>query len=298
MQRGRPLQHKRVVRRVLQADPAQEYFVYVPGGGGDGARLFVAVHGISRNALEQAKLFAGFAETLNVVLVAPLFPAARYSDYQRLGRQGRGTRADVVLDSIVDEVCWQAEIATTRIHLFGYSGGAQFAHRYTMAYPHRVAAAYVAAAGWYTFPTRHKRYPYGILPSRELADLRFDPEEFLRVPITVAVGAEDTTQEELRRTKRVVRQQGVTRVDRAHRWVKAMQAAADRYRLESRVSLQVIAGGGHSFEDLMQNWQMGERVFDALFSVPATGEADHASDIEARSAYGGNGNREGTHGKR
>ena len=33
----------------------------------------------------------------------------------------------------------------THCHLFGFSGGAQFAHRYVMAYPHRVASAVFAS---------------------------------------------------------------------------------------------------------------------------------------------------------
>jgi poly(3-hydroxybutyrate) depolymerase len=268
--RSEPLQKKTVVRRVLRTDPGQEYFVAVPSAGGHGAPLFVAVHGISRNAIEQAKMFSSFCEANGVVLVAPHFSAEKHSDYQRLGRAGRGDRADVVLNSIIEETSWLTGASTTQVYLFGYSGGAQFAHRYLMAYPHRVARAVIASAGWYTFPDRGKRFPYGIRPNRHLPSVRFDPEEFLRVPVAVLVGELDTTSVGLRRTARVDRQQGETRVERARNWVEAMQAAARAYRLDPQVSFEQMPGGDHSFKDLMKQSQLGERVFQALFGAPFT----------------------------
>ena len=263
------LRKERIVRRVLQTDPSQEYFVYVPGTHGAAAPLFVAVHGISRSAYEQARLFSRYCDTFGAVMVAPHFTAERHRDYQRLGRDDRGTRADVTLDAIIEEAGWLTGASTTQIYLFGYSGGGQFAHRYAMAHPHRVARAVVAAAGWYTFPDPRTRFPYGIRRSRELRGVRFDPEEFLRVPLSVFVGDQDTTGEGLRQSGRVNRQQGKTRVDRARRWVEAMQVAANTYHLESLVSYEEIPGGQHSFKQLMLEGRLGDRAFDALFGLPA-----------------------------
>lgn len=271
----------RVVRRVLHADPGQEYFLYVPSTGGRRAPMFVVVHGISRNAPEQVKRFSVQAEACGAVLVAPLFSAEKHSDYQRLGREGRGTRADMALNAIVEEVALLTGATGTQIHLFGYSGGAQFAHRYTMAYPHRVARAVVVSAGWYTFPDAGKRYPYGIRHSTKTPELRLDPEEFLRVPITVMVGDQDTVRAGVRQSRRVDRDQGLTRLERARNWVEAMRAAAAEYRLESRVALAVIPGGTHSFKQLMRTGQLGERVAKSLFGLPF-----------APAEVGGNGNKQ------
>jgi poly(3-hydroxybutyrate) depolymerase len=255
-----------VHRRTLADEPQQEYFLYVPRTCDSDSRLFVAVHGISRNALEVATLFVPYAEEHGVVIVAPLFDEDRHPDYQRLGRTGRGPRADLLLDAIAEEVGCLTPASTSQFYLFGYSGGAQFAHRYSMAYPHRVIAAVIAASGWYTFPTLRKRFPYGILPIPDLPGVRFDPEEFLTVPFLVLVGDQDTTAEGLRRRRKVNRQQGRTRIERASRWVAAMKKAARRkYRLEPRISLSLIAGGGHSFADLMRQCAMGDMVFAAFF---------------------------------
>jgi pimeloyl-ACP methyl ester carboxylesterase len=256
---------QQVLHLISRFDPAQHYMLYLPGSGGDNAPVFVTVHGLSRNAEEHANLFASYCEGLGVMLVAPLFGEEQSRDYQRLGRLGRGMRADVALDSILEEVILLTGAATAPIHLFGFSGGAQFAHRYAMAHPRRVARVVIASAGWYTFPDGRKRYPYGIRASRDLPDVRFDSEEFLQVPIRVIVGDRDTSNVDLRSTKRVNRQQGANRFERARKWVDAMQDAARAHHLDPLVTFESIPGGDHSFGNLMRTGGLGDRVITALF---------------------------------
>jgi len=248
-------------------NPDQRFFVYVPDSATDESPMFVPVHGISRNGHEHASLFARYCDRFGVVLVAPYFEMGKSEDYQRLGRSGRGPRADAALDAILAEAAWLTSVAADRIHLFGFSGGAQFAHRYVMAHPDRVARAVIAAAGWYTFPDPHRGFPYGIRTAWDLPDVRFDPEKFLRVPITVMVGDQDITNEDLRSTERVNLQQGRTRVERARNWVKAMRTAARRHHLDPLVSLELVPGGNHVFADLMNGAQLGDRVFASLFQT-------------------------------
>jgi pimeloyl-ACP methyl ester carboxylesterase len=110
-------------------------------------------------AKDHALKFASFAERYGVVLVAPLFPKDRFGDYQRLGRNGRGERADQALNRILTEVGFLTGANIDKLYMFGYSGGGQFVHRYAMAYPQRTARIVVAAAGWYTFPDSAVNYP-------------------------------------------------------------------------------------------------------------------------------------------
>ena len=254
-----------MVHRVTEDAARRPYHLYVPSAGGEGAPMFVAVHGLSRNVEEHARLFSGHCEANRAVLVAPLFAESHAADYQRLGRAGRGPRADALLDAVVGEVSRLTGARAWPFHLFGFSGGAQFAHRYTMAHPHRVAHAVFAAAGWYTFPDPRERYPYGIRRTHDLPGVRFDPEEFLRVPMTVVIGDHDLAGEHMRDSPRLQRQQGRTRLERARKWVAAMRAAAQSYHIDSRVALDVIPGGDHSFLTLMQAHRLGERTFAALF---------------------------------
>jgi poly(3-hydroxybutyrate) depolymerase len=261
------LPRQQVLLRTLQSDPQQEYFLYVPSRGAVDARIFVAVHGTSRNAEEHARLFSPFAERYGVVLVAPYFPEKVFDDYQRLGRSGRGRRSDLALDAIVDEVADLTGARNKNIYLFGFSGGAQFAHRYTMAHPDHVARAAVASAGWYTFPDPGTTYPYGIRPDGKLNGVVFDPEQFLRVPIAVFVGEADTTSHNMRQNEQVDRQQGLTRLERARNWAAAMRKAAAELALEPRIEYTQVPRIHHSFRQFMEEGDLGPRVFTALFGT-------------------------------
>jgi pimeloyl-ACP methyl ester carboxylesterase len=134
-----------------------------------------------------------------------------------------------------------------------------------MAHPDRVAGVVVGAAGWYTFPDSGTPYPYGLGPSGELAGVRFDPEAFLRVPITVLVGGADTGSESLRRNAQVDRQQGATRRERAQNWTAAMRRAAQARGQEPLATCEQVPGIGHSFKQFMLEGGLGDRVFGALF---------------------------------
>ena len=258
----------RVLQRVLQADPSQAYIVYVPKSGGAGAPIFVAVHGLSSTPGEVARAFSDACEAAGVVMVAPVFTAERHADYQRLGRAGRGVRADVALDRCVAEVASLTGADASQIHLFGYSGGAQFAHRYLMAHPHRVARAAIASAGWYTFPDARERYPYGIRRHRSLTGVNLDPQEFLTVPITVLVGQEDVGTSNVRSTARCNAQQGANRLERARNWTAAMHAAAKAYGYEPSVRCIEVPKVDHSFTTFCERGALAQRVFAALFDVP------------------------------
>jgi len=151
-QRADPVTLGALQRRILGADPQQDYYLYVPRHGGQGAPLFVTVHGVSRDAQEQSTLFAPYAERYGAVMLAPCYSSERYPDYQRLSRIGRGPRSDEALDRMVAEVAQLTGARTDKLYLFGYSGGAQFVHHYTLAHPERVARVVIGAAGWYTLP--------------------------------------------------------------------------------------------------------------------------------------------------
>lgn len=257
--------------RVLRTDPSQEYLLYVPRDRSAAPPLFVSAHGVSRNADVHARLLSAYADMYGAVLVVPHFSVAQHPDYQRLGRTGRGKRADLALNQIVAEVAALTGASAERFYLFGFSGGAQFAHRYVMAHPHRIASAVIASAGWYTSPDPTRRFPRGIRPSKKLPGVRFDAEEFLRVPMKVIVAANDDDPTTLRREERLDLEQGSTRVERARCWVAAMQGAARAHHLEPVVSLEELVDGNHSFRRSMLRGGLGDKAFEAMFGPPPAG---------------------------
>ena len=153
-----------VLRRSLIGDPRQNYLLYLPRScSAETARPLVTVHGISRNAAEQMHGFMADAEHHGRLLIAPIFDQHHFRDYQRLGRAGRGPRADLALQRILREVSRLTGTDCSRPDLFGYSGGAQFVHRYTFAHPQRVRRAVLGAPGWYSLPDRQDACPHARL---------------------------------------------------------------------------------------------------------------------------------------
>ena len=225
------------------------YYFYVPSRVDPTARPLVVVHGISRRAHVHLATFAPFAEMSGRILIAPLFSKARCKRYQQLVADP--CRADQALLATLRAVATKTGYDMSQVDLFGFSGGAQFAHRFAMMYPERVGRLAVASAGWYTLPDFEEAFPYG-LASIANGRERFQAKlpDFLAIPTLVMVGERDLVRDEsLRRRAEVDRRQGLTRVERAARWSQAMrQAAADR-GVHAKISFHVLPACGHSFED-------------------------------------------------
>ncbi|QTQ35032.1 Alpha/beta hydrolase family-protein [Aromatoleum petrolei] len=258
----------RIERRVLESDASLPYVVFEPSRGGAGAPILVTVHGISRNAWEQVSMFAPYAERAGVVLVAPLYEHARFPRYQRLSANERGERPAAVMEAIIAEVTLTTGAKGDRLYLFGFSGGGQFVHRYAMAHPDRVAGYVVGSAGWYTFPDAQRRYPYGVRYSRRLQMGGFDLGRFLTVPGWVLVGERDVHEgTAMRKTERVMVEQGLSRMERGLRWVDAVNARAAELGLAAPVRFEPLPRSPHSFRRSMRRGELGQRVFGHLFGL-------------------------------
>lgn len=260
---GAPARAKPVGRVFADAveHPPIRFFYYLPQALNEAAIPLVCVHGISRNALEHLFAFRSYAEQIGAPLIAPLFDRKTYRGYQTLG-MARSWNALSAFDAVLDQARAVTDAPTDRVNLFGYSGGAQFVHRYAMANPARVNAFAIASAGWYTMPNPKLAFPLGAaggdLPACDL-------EAFLARPMLAIVGAADTTQDSaLRRTKKLDALEGTNRVERAQSWVRAINAAAaDRER--SRVAAYVeLKGAGHSFADCVKAG-IADHVFSFLY---------------------------------
>lgn len=228
-------------------------WIVLPSQRRPGARPLVAVHGITRNAEDVAHRLAARASAGGRALIAPLFSEAAYPGYQRVLQRRRADKALLgLLEALVDE----GVIGRGPVDLAGFSGGAQFAHRFAWLYPHRVGRLSVASAGWWTFPDA-AAFPYGLGAARASGGpaqasrwFRANTADFLDREIAVAVGALDCVVDPNTRSGAAIdAQQGPDRLTRARRWTGALRAAAERYGLEPRISLSVLPGCGHDFLD-------------------------------------------------
>lgn len=212
-----------------------------------GAVPLLAIHGIGRGAREIAETFAARAAEQGRPVIAPLFGEEDWRGYQRLVTP---RRADLALLGLLDDLRLEGVVGGGRVDLFGYSGGAQCAHRFAMLHPQRVRRLSVSAAGWWTFPDL-RAFPYGLGgPAGGWgASMMGALPEFLGLEITVSVGANDASPDPTMRSAPALdRQQGPSRLMRARAWVEALRAAAAERGLSSpRLSFTVLPGAGHDF---------------------------------------------------
>ena len=161
--------------------------------------------------------------------------------------------------------CERLSLPVAPMSLVGHSAGAQFAHRFAMAFPERVRALAIASAGWYTMPDPGCGYPFGAGPSLELPRGMGRLEQFLRLPILVLVGERDVERDSSLRTSPFLdRQQGVDRVDRARGWVRAVNSAASAQGLPPPAALELMPGCAHSLRDCITRGNLPSRVAQFL----------------------------------
>ena len=257
------------LRRRVDATLPLDYCLYLPTGGLRDGRVLVSVHGISRNAVQHVEGFAPLAERYGAAIVAPLFPAREFRRYQQLGVSASESRADLAFDRMLDDAARLIGTDPYPLRIFGFSGGGQFAHRYALFYPRRVARQVLGAPGWYTFPNPQDAYPLGLRSSSAWAKLRFNPGQFLKVATRVLVGArDDVRDEDLNRTRAIDVHQGLDRVERGRRWVGAMQGLARAYAIPATFEFVNVPRADHAFESYLAQPEFAASVFGFLFGDP------------------------------
>lgn len=241
------LKRGRVHERRVVSDRSLRYLHYVPATAMRRDLVVIAVHGISRNAMEHAQAFRPLADRLGCHLIAPRFDRRSFRDYQLLGLEGRGRRADRALQAMLADLSRFGIEADAQLVLCGYSGGAQFAHRFALAQGRRIAALLVAAAGWYTWPDVTAPYPRGCATAVAGAPA-LEPNALLQRPVLVLVGDRDDGRDAtLRRDAWIDDSQGRTRIDRARSFVQRLTSEARQRDLAPCCEFGLIAGADHDF---------------------------------------------------
>ena len=175
------------------------YCCYVPEAYDEEAArtypLLVVVHGTERGMTTYRDRFADLAEEVGCIVLAPLFPAGitgpkELSSYKLL-RAGE-LHYDAVLLSMVEEVAERYRIAEGGFCLYGFSGGGHFAHRFYYLHPERLRAVSIGAPGVVTLLDFERDWWVGVRDFADIFGKAIDLEAMRRVPVHMAVGAEDT----------------------------------------------------------------------------------------------------------
>ena len=268
------------------------YYLHLPAGDLRGAPVLVVVHGISRNARQQMRAFGDEAARRGFVTIAPRFSRERFPGYQRLGycKRGREHTPQAALAAILDRVHAATGADTSSVFLFGFSGGAQFSHRFALCMPGRVRAMVLGSAGWYTFPDTGEPFPRGV-GAAPLAH-GYDLARLLAIPTLVVVGDRDTRRDGAFNASRALdAQQGRTRIERGERWIAAMQSAAERAGLDDRFSFTTLHTCGHNFRQCAVRGGIVSIALDfyerELRRAPAAHFARAGAELSSRAATTG-----------
>ncbi|GAA1243986.1 hypothetical protein GCM10009609_04170 [Pseudonocardia aurantiaca] len=243
------------------------YRAFVPPTGRYQPPL-VLVHGHGRGANRQFRAFLPTAIAHGIPLIAPIFAPDRFEGYQSLAGADGPLAAMDALVGVLEDASWHLRVPTDRVDLLGFSGGAQFVHRFAMLTPSRVLRVVVASAGWYTYLDEDRPFPRGVGASVQSGGRAVDVAGFLGIPVHVLVGELDLDRDRnLRTGGGIDRRQGPDRLTRALRWMDHLEDEARARDLRPQVTFDLLADTGHSFSEAVERGGLVTRVFDYLHTA-------------------------------
>ena len=188
---GSPFLFGRTAYIAYGADPRFAYCLYVPD---EVRQICVYVHGTYRDAAFYRDQLTDFALRNQVLLVCPLFPAGLIDpndveNYKTL--LYRGIRFDEILLGMVEEIRARYAVPSERFMLGGFSGGAQFAHRFAYFHGQRLIALSLAAPGRVTLLDESLNWWSGIRDVERLFERAIDIPALRALPIQLLVGEND-----------------------------------------------------------------------------------------------------------
>ena len=206
-------------------------------------RVLLALHGQSGNGRRIAQRLQACAEQHGWLLVAPTMAYRNYLDPDQVRQDAEESlpRLHALLANLRSQITGvplQPELL-----LYGFSRGAQMAHRFSLLYPREVAAVAVLSAGSYTLPEDEDpghsplEFPFGVADLQRVAGGAFDPVAFSRIPFWIGVGGADTSPADTARAWDQL--EGRTRVERAQAFAQQLQARG------VSTSLHIFGGTGH-----------------------------------------------------
>lgn len=182
-----------------QADQRFSYCLYVPQAYQPESprplELMVLVHGTGRNPFAYRDAAAEFADEHGCLVLCPLFPCGipepRVTENYKF-LSFKGIRFDLLLLSMISEVGRIYQVDTRRFCLFGFSGGAHFAHRFFYVHPERLRAVAIDAPGVVTLLDFERDWWCGVRNFSGIFAKELNLEAMRAVAVQTIVGGNDT----------------------------------------------------------------------------------------------------------
>ncbi|CAK8987551.1 Cadherin-like domain-containing protein, partial [Durusdinium trenchii] len=256
-----------VFHRVDSYDPNLFFRVASFGNVDANTPILVSVHGTLREVIRMTTYWQQYVEDPSngvddLIVVAPFFPEdSAYVNYGDLSWDNFDSlNADEALLDFITQMTATGVGDGSELYMFGFSQGAGFVERFTMAHPDRVASLVVAGADNHIFPideitfdsqTFPAQFPYGVAsnPARPAPDgVTLDPEAFLEHPIMFWTGQNDEFVSDISFSAQL---QGLLRIHRAANMFEQVHDTADDLLLspaDYNYELFIQEGRGHLYD--------------------------------------------------
>lgn len=190
-------------------------------------RVLLVLHGFGAHGDDFAQSLISAADGYNWVVVAPTI---QYRDYMNVALL---TEDDLIISQMLDQLL---TALPNRLHLklrqhsliYGFSRGAQLAHRFALIHPERVESVVTMSGGTYTLPSTQNKdhtllpFPFGTGDLETILGHALDWDSYKRISFWVAVGERDTQPNDVPRAFDPYL--GSTRVERATAFEKSLFA--------------------------------------------------------------------------
>ncbi len=149
-----------------KANKVVDYYAYFPERHSEDERLplLICVGEIGSNGMDNRdnSFWRNYCDRQRFVMIAPTFKYDRADWDTHQCFQFPSTWSGRALLRMIAQVEKEGAIYSQQLFLFGFSDGAQFAHRFALLYPELVKAVAAHAASGYTLPVRHVPTKYFI----------------------------------------------------------------------------------------------------------------------------------------
>jgi poly(3-hydroxybutyrate) depolymerase len=216
--------------------------------------LVIAMHGVTRDALQTRDNWLKLAETHQLLVVAPYLDRKRFPTqlYQQGGVVGEPDRTKwlyPMIERLYDHLVAKGQAMGDGYLFFGHSAGAQFVHRFVLAMPQaRYRLAIAGNAGFYTLPTDAAAGGFPFPYSLEGTPITLaDRKTALGRPLVIMLGDQDIdpNHHQLNNTDGA-KAQGPHRFARGQFFFAAAEAEAKRLGLPFGWKKVIVPGVDHN----------------------------------------------------
>lgn len=214
-------------------------------------RVLFVLHGMGARGDAFAQSLIADADRNNWVIVAPTMA---FQDYMQ---PALVVEDDLKISQMLIDTL---EVLPTRLNLklnrrvlvYGFSRGAQLAHRFALLHPERVSTVATMAAGSYTLPVEYPKgdnvnplpFPYGVGDFKKNLGHPLDTTNFCKVSFWIAVGERDNHPGDVPRAFDPY--VGQNRIDRARAFANALSGLG----MDAR--LMIFPNTGHEITNEMR----------------------------------------------